>query len=278
MTVPFSKLESIGNDFVLVESSTLPDASDNLLRKLAIEACERRFGVGSDGLLVVAPDGGNLVMRMFNPDGTEDFCGNGLRCAALYAFSKGWVARRFSIKHLTRVVPTEVLPDCSIRTVIGKASFDPHQVPLDEVAGELFMGGIELVEGTVIASAVTTGSTHTVIFVDELPADPYFQRISSQLEEHPLFPERTSVIWVKELASMHLQIRIWERGVGETLGCGTGSSAAVAVYLRKTGFGGSVRVDNPGGTLQVRADSWDHDIEIISKARLLFEGTFELLQ
>jgi diaminopimelate epimerase len=272
----FTKVESIGNDFVLVEHQDLEDASEEAIRQLSIAICERRFGVGSDGLLLIQMEGADLRLRMFNPDGTEDFCGNGLRCAGLYAYTKEWVGRQFTIQHHGRAVGTEILPDCSIRTVLGKASFDPKDVPLDEVAGELYLGMIELVEGTVFASAVTTGSTHTVIFVDDLPADPYFSRISSQLEHHPLFPERTSVIWTREIAPMKLQIRIWERGVGETLGCGTGSSAAAAVYVRKTGLGGEVSVENPGGHLAVKAERWDAPIEVSSHAKLLFEGEFTL--
>ena len=274
ISVPFTKVESIGNDFVLIEPSALPNMSEDVLRDFARVACERRFGIGSDGLLVAWPEDGRLKLRMFNPDGTEDFCGNGLRCAALYARTKGWLGDQFVIDHLHRSVPTQIFPSGCIRTEIGKASFKPQDVPLDECSGELFQSTLDLQDATLTVSAVTTGSTHTVIFVDELPPDREFRRLSGELEHHQIFPERTSVIWTQVAGDDHLHIRIWERGAGETLGCGTGSSAAAVVYMRKTGRGGNIVVTNPGGDVAVSAASWQDPVVVQSHARLLFEGAF----
>src|SRR5688572_28569977 len=105
--IPIAKVESVGNDFVLVEKGDLPFKDEESLRLFAIKVCERRFGVGSDGLLVIAPNTehrtpNTISLRMFNPDGTEDFCGNGLRCAAQYAHEKGWVGDEFTIDHQGR--------------------------------------------------------------------------------------------------------------------------------------------------------------------------------
>jgi diaminopimelate epimerase len=259
----FAKVESIGNDFVLIESGEDYAA-------LAIRLCSRHFGVGSDGLLVVSPLDGGVDMRMFNPDGTEDFCGNGLRCAAVYAVERGWVGERFQILHGGRQVETHVRGR-DVSTVIGPASFTPERVPLAGGA-ELFRDVLMVSGKEVQLSSLTTGSTHTIIEVHELPDHERFRRISQSLEHHEHFPERTSVIWVRADDSQNLFIRIWERGVGETLGCGTGSSAAAVVHARGLGRGGTFSVHNPGGTVQVSLTSWSDEITVSGAARIVYEG------
>ena len=126
--LPFWKTQTIGNDFVLAHAE---DVAGMDLASLALHACERKFAIGSDGLLVVSAEAGELHLRMFNPDGTEDFCGNGLRCAAYHAFNQGWVAREHRIEHFGRLVSAAVLPDGSVMTAIGPAVYDPEEVPLD---------------------------------------------------------------------------------------------------------------------------------------------------
>ncbi len=276
MDLNFWKLESIGNDFPLIHA----DDFTGDLSALAIQVCDRHFGIGGDGLLTLQKvSDGVLKMRMFNPDGTEDFCGNGLRCAAQHAVLEGWVSSPFVLQHLDRTVPVTVDND-QIKTEIGSASYDPNLIPVN-ATGEPFKvhvwsgmdGGMPL---TFHGSVLTTGSTHTVIPTVSIPDDESFRSVSAKIEVDPKFPARTSVIWSKEVAPMHLQIRIWERGVGETQGCGTGSSAAAVDYLRRKGLGGTVRVDNPGGTVEVAMDTWHHPITIAGTARQVFSGTLKL--
>lgn len=273
--LPFWKVQSIGNDFPLIH---LEDAVRlNLdLTKLSIELSERHRGIGGDGLLVVSMEGADVRLRMFNPDGTEDFCGNGIRCAADHAFREGWVNKKFNVLHQDRVVPCEV-EENQIKSVIGIADYTPENVPV--IGPERFNttiwsgmdGGMPL---SLFGSTVTTGSTHTIIPTSTLPDDESFVSVSAKIEYDPQFPKRTSVIWVRELEPDHLAIRIWERGVGETMGCGTGSSAAVADYLRRKGRGGSVTVNNPGGKLVVRAEAWNAPLEVIGAATEVFRGIF----
>lgn len=274
MELPFWKAESAGNDFVLVHAAEFMHHTD-FLEHLARFVSPRRTGIGSDGLLALAPTAFGLQLRMFNPDGTEDFCGNGLRIAARHGFDQDWVPREFSIHHLDREVPCWISENGSARTQIGSASFLPDRVPivLDE---ELFMSPIEVGGEELEASAVTTGSTHTVILVDELPGDERFQRMSRQLELSPLFPQRTSVIWTLPVSDRDLKIRIWERGAGETLGCGTGSSAAAAVWFRKRGLSGAAEVQNPGGSIHIEMASWDAPITVESIPRETYAGAIEL--
>jgi len=167
---------------------------------------------------------------------------------------------------------TAATPSVLIATTLGLASFEPADFPLAPGTGPMFMSDLD---GQIVSS-VSTGSAHTVIFVDELPTDPAFKPTSLALEHHPIFPERTSIMWTQVVGPDHLKLRIWERGVGETLGCGSGSTAAAAVYLRRENRGGRVQVDNPGGTVFVEADSWDEPMTICGRAYVTFEGEFPL--
>lgn len=296
--IPFWKLQSIGNDFPLVHITDLedllgrgakerenverapaaecfvaPDAGatdvDGLLMRLAVAMADRRYGVGGDGLLAAKPlEDGRVLLRMFNPDGTEDFCGNGLRCAAVHAHAQGWVGNEFTIEHLGRQVPVTI-GHGEIATQLGGATYDPADVPLR--GEELFRG--PLPNGRT-GSVLSTGTAHTVVWVDELPDDATFFGESPSLETHEMFPERTSIMWTSAAGTDHLRLRIWERGVGETQGCGTGSTAAAVDYLRGEGRPGRVRVDNPGGTVYVTWDPEKNETVIEGTAELVYSGEF----
>lgn len=302
--IPFWKLQAIGNDFPLVHledirnavnfaAQTEPavpeaaptaalqppaaDAVTGYLSELAIAICDRRFGIGGDGILAVGMEGEALRLRMFNPDGTEDFCGNGIRCAAVHAHAIGWVGNTFTVLHLDRQIPTEI-GEGRVRTTLGSADYHPERVPT-KAYGELFnttvWSGIDSGQPlSLFGSALTTGSTHTVIPTSSLPDDESFAAISPKIEHDPMFPDRTSVIWSQEVAPNHLKIRIWERGVGETLGCGTGATAATADYLRRKGRGGTVAVESKGGTLQISASSWFEPLTIEGTAEQVFHGHY----
>jgi diaminopimelate epimerase len=280
--IPFWKVESVGNDFVLVHHSDVVERAagdiEGYLRSLAISASERRFGVGSDGLLVLGPDDRNLILRMFNPDGTEDFCGNGLRCAAIHGTSQGWVGESFIIHHHGVDVPTRVCGEGCIETQLARASYKPEDIPAAfHDNPELTFRRNPLWSGLDLdASSLTTGSTHTIVWVDKLPEDEEFFHLGPRIENDSQFPERTSVIWVHEVAPMKLEIRIWERGAGETLGCGTGASAAAVDFLRRREIGGPVEVVSKGGAIQVAAPTWDAPLVVRGTAKELFRGEFVL--
>ncbi len=267
--IHFAKAESIGNDFVIVEA---PAESRADFAELAVALCDRRFGVGSDGLLVLARGTNDrFAMRMFNPDGTEDFCGNGLRCAAVYAAERGWIGSTFTIEHGGQSVACDI-DGTSVTTTLAAASFEPAAVPF-EGQGEFVLDQIEVDGEQLLATALTTGSTHLIIPGSQLPGHDRFARLSSKLEHHSMFPARTSVIWLRADGDDDLTIRIWERGVGETMGCGTGSAAAAVSYARSQGRAGRFQVHNPGGTVLVALDhGWQGPIAVTGAARILFEG------
>lgn len=296
-TLPFWKLQSIGNDFPLVHISdvvaldptlfgrvTVPPAESAnpltaQLSELAIRMCDRHFSIGGDGILTVELVEGLVKLRMFNPDGTEDFCGNGIRVAARHVFDLGWVPEAFTIKHLDRDVPMQVERNL-IKTGIGLATYEPEKVPhtgmYEIYNGTVWTGMDSGIPLSLFGSALSTGSTHTIIQTDSIPQDDTFESVSAKIEHDPKFPLRTSVIWTHRLEPDVLEIRIWERGVGETLGCGTGSTAAAADFMRRRSRGGRIEVRNPGGTVWVSADSWNSPLALEGEAFSVFEGQFLL--
>lgn len=264
-------MQGAGNDFVVV-SGERPDWSE-----LALPLCSRHFGVGSDGLLVaLRSERAEVRMRMFNPDGTEDECGNGLRCLALYALETGMVSGpEFAVETLSGVkvvrVERESPGRAQVTVDLGHASLAPASVPV-EVSGPDALGvPLELQGERLELHTLSTGTAHTVIF--RMPDEQAFQRLSPALETHPLFPERTSVLWTEVVDRENVRVRIWERGVGETLACGTGA-AAVAVASHLAGHTGpAVKVHSRGGTLQIQVGDGLR-IRKTGPAETVFQGQF----
>lgn len=268
--IPFWKTETVGNHFVLVHAGDVADLEPS---EVALRMCSSRFGIGSDGLLILRPgrEGeAEAVLRMFNTDGTEDFCGNGLRSAAFRAKAEGWVGDRFSMEQFGRTSQMEIQAEGWIQAEMPPASFAPTAVPMT-ADGEWIEREVEGVTGT----ALTTGSAHFVAFVDELPKDEEFFSVSPKIETSPLFPERISVMWTTALDERTLKMRIWERGVGETLGCGTGGSAAAIAWARKKGLTGEFRVQSGGGEMRVVLESWDGAIKARSQPHEPFTGLYD---
>ncbi len=280
--IAFTKMQGVGNDFVVINSMHRPSKNWPML---AQQLCDRRFGVGADGLLVLEDSQeADLAMRMYNPDGTEDVCGNGLRCVARFAVEHAMVEKNsLQIATLAGVRRAEVKQTPNegryeVTVTMGEPGLLPQDVPalLPDNAEQPCL--LTLQNGEKIAVRVlSTGSAHAVTFVDELPGDEEFLRISPQVECHALFPERVSLMWCKKEAEGVLRLRIWERGAGETWGCGTGACAAtVAAVLQGIAEPGEkVAVMSRGGSLNI---VWQpgKQIEMTGPASVVFEGCYLL--
>jgi diaminopimelate epimerase len=264
----FYKYESIGNDFVLVENS---ESAGKSLTEIAIQLCDRRFGIGGDGLLILDPSIDPLPMRMFNPDGTEDFCGNGLRCAALHMALEHNAGKQLTILHGGVTIPVEFTVGGWIDVTLPPPSFEPRSIPLVEGIGEVFDRNLHISGYTETLTSVSTGSTHTVVIKDSPMSEQEFRDVSPALEHHEWFPKRTSVIWAWQTGPKSFQIRIWERGVGETLGCGTGSAALAAYWFRKNPNALALEIRNPGGEVAA-AKGAGGSIVISARAKKVFAG------
>lgn len=283
-SIPFVKMQGIGNDFVVLDALAHPELRASDFAALALEMCARGFGIGADGLLLLDEaeawaQGCEVRMRMWNPDGSEDMCGNGLRCVARLAHARGYVGENFTVQTLAG--PRRAYMDeANVRVEMGAPRWDAASIPLDTrfIDGDPQRYFLDL-DGEKIGPlcSVSTGSTHTVFFSDEQSIARDFERLSPQLELHPAFPERSSILWAQVLADGELSVRIWERGVGETLACGTGA-CAVAVAAMKLGLidAQMARVRSRGGVLEI---AWAHKAEgegaMIWKsgpARVVFES------
>ncbi|MCX6023579.1 MAG: diaminopimelate epimerase, partial [Chloroflexi bacterium] len=225
----FVKMHGIGNDFVMVDAR----GEEQPWAELAVQMCDRHMGIGADGLILLLPsDGADLLMRMFNPDGSEsEMCGNGIRCFAKYALEEGIAAAGASdLTVETLAGLRSIRPVLSngkvdaVRVGMGAPRFRAAEIPVavegdDEVRGlPLTVDGVDLA-----VSCASMGNPHAVHFLSEPVAGFPLDRIGPQVEHHPLFPARINFEIVNVIDRGHLDVRVWERGAGLTLACGTGA-------------------------------------------------------
>ncbi len=275
----FTKLQAAGNDFVLVDARDL----DCDWSALATRICDRHFGVGSDGLLLVLPSGiADLRLRMFNPDGSEaEACGNGLRCFARYARDTG-LARQdeFAVETMVGTRSVRVKDGTHIQVAMGKPELNPSGIPVvpqgrDNSDGSPVLDYVLNVDDTSLnIGCASMGNPHAVSFLSDSIGDFPLAEVGPKVEHHPMFPRRVNFEVANLISPNEIRARVWERGAGETLACGSGA-CAIAVIGRLKGLSESpVAVHLPGGVLTVE---WDGagDVLLSGPAELVFTGTWE---
>lgn len=255
MAVDYYKYHALGNDYIVID----PNRTRIDLTPAAIKLiCHRNFGVGSDGILYgPLRDGDLLRLRIFNPDGSEaEKSGNGIRIFSRFLVDAGYVKdKTFSLETMGGRVGVEILDDQAglIRVDMGKVTFQSELIPVAgqprEVVGELLPVGNEFFQVT----CVSIGNPHCVIPLDEISRDLALE-FGPQIENHPLFPNRINVQFLKLLDRHTIQIEIWERGAGYTLASGSSSSAAASAARRLGLVEPELQVRMPGGTIQIKID------------------------
>ncbi|MEI6828694.1 MAG: diaminopimelate epimerase [Synechococcaceae cyanobacterium ELA445] len=276
----FSKYQGLGNDFLLLDgrTETDPDFCFGLTPELVRQLCDRRFGVGGDGVILALPPvaGGELRMRIFNADGTEpEMCGNGIRCLARFLADSDGDApgRTWQVETLAgRIVP-ELQADGSVRVDMGEPFLEPDAVPtlLGVGPAGLPQGELELEGVRFAVAAAGMGNPHVVVPVSDVEAIP-LERYGPWLEQHPSFPARTNVHFVQVLNPTHGRMRVWERGAGPTLACGTGACASLVALHRLGLLEAEARLDLPGGPLHIRWDHASNHVFMTGPAELVFDG------
>ena len=276
----FSKYQGLGNDFLMLDgrSAAIGDDDMGLTQERIQRLCDRRFGVGGDGVILALPprEGGELRMRIFNADGSEpEMCGNGIRCLARFlADSDGdGPGRQWQIETLAgRIVP-ELQADGTIRVDMGAPFLEPATIPTTLAVGEagLPQGQLEAAGISFAVGAAGMGNPHVVIPVDDVAAID-LEGCGSALEVDPAFPARTNVHFVQALSPTHLVMRVWERGAGPTLACGTGACATLVVAHRFGLAERRARIDLPGGPLEIDWDPASDHLFMTGPAVAVFDG------
>lgn len=273
MSLEFTKMHGLGNDFVILDGMSQPmDPGADLVRHLA----DRRRGVGCDQVLLVEPgrDGADFGYRVFNADGSEaGHCGNGIRCVARLVRDRGWTEHdRITFSLAESRVETVLLDDGRVAVDMGAPRFDPRALPFEADDPGRDPQELEIDGEAVRFGVVSLGNPHAVIEVDDV-CDAPVATLGPQLESHPAFPERVNVGFMAIVAPDHVRLRVWERGAGETPACGTGACAAVAVGRRRGRLADSVRVALAGGELVIDWAGGDNPLWMTGPAETVFRGT-----
>jgi diaminopimelate epimerase len=270
----FWKMHGLGNDYIVIDNRE-QKITDAYSSELAKKICERRFSVGADGLLLVSKSiVADVKMRIFNADGSEaEMCGNGIRCFSKYCYENGIVERaKFSVETLSgikhvwlNIRGTEI---AAVKVDMGEPNWERSSLPM-QGNGECIDADLDVDGEKFKITCLSMGNPHCVIFVDCIDCFPV-EEIGSKIENHKAFPKRTNVGFVEVLNENELNLRVWERGCGETLACGTGTCAAVAAANKLGKVGNKVTVHVLGGNLQVEVGK---TIILIGAAEKVYEGT-----
>ena len=276
IAVNFVKMQATGNDFILVDARSL----ERDWPALAVEMCRRHFGAGADGLLLVLPsEAAGLRLRMFNPDGSEaEACGNGLRCFARYAQDNGLVSGdEFTVETMAGIRTVRTRAEKGIRVTMGIPAFAPDAKPIivergnEADAAAVIDCAISVGDRELEISAVSMGNPHAVCFLEQPVSDFPLAEVGPLVEHNRIFPGRVNFEVANITGINEVRARVWERGAGETLSCGSGA-CAIAVSAIVRGLSRSpVDIILPGGTLTV---DWDGAGEVLlsGPAETVFKG------
>lgn len=248
MNIKFTKMQGAGNDFVVVDDRA---AKLDVTGELARRILDRRFGAGADQLLIIRNHGeADFEMRIHNADGSEvEMCGNGVRCAAIFAKSRGIVKNdEMLVKTLAGIVRPTIMGNM-VRVDMGVPEFDGQKIPVD-LQGEVLDHPLDVEGNKFSISCVSMGNPHCVIYVNNVDSAP-LEAVGPKIEHHRFFPKRVNVEFVEVLSRKEIKMRVWERGSGETLACGTGASAAAVISARKGLTDREMTVHLRGGDLLI---------------------------
>ena len=277
-------MQGLGNDFLVFDAPAA--AADSRLDASKLRAlADRRTGIGFDqALMLEAPRtaSSRVFYRIFNADGTEvEQCGNGARCIAALLYARApQLGRDFAMESLGGVVHARVADDGMVSVDMGVPDFDPRALPMEAADGagaaaEASVYSLRVEGADVEIGAVSMGNPHAVLQVSDVKNAP-LARFGPSLENHPRFPKRVNVGFMQIVDRGHLKLRVFERGVGETLACGTGACAAVAVGRRRGLLDAEVQVDLPGGAARVSwAGAGEHSW-LTGPATTVFTGSIDI--
>ncbi len=283
MKLRFSKMHGLGNDFIVIDAiHQRISPSRDQWRALA----DRHFGIGADQILIVeraTRSDTDFRYRIINADGGEvEQCGNGARCFVRFVHDKGLTPKRsIRVETLGGIIEPRLEDNGNVSVDMGVPSFEPASLPFEPAqarpAGHPRRFLIDVAGETVDVSIVSIGNPHAVQVVDDVDSAPVAQQ-GPAIEAHPAFPRHVNAGYMQVLSPTHIRLRVFERGVGETLACGSGACAAVVAGIDRGLLAGDapVRVDTHGGALSIRWPGAGHAVVMTGPAVTVFEGEIEL--
>jgi len=279
-TLLFTKVHGLGNDFILVNINEVKNLPDDLAG-LAIKICDRHFGVGADGLVLVgSSEDADLTMQIINSDGSEaEMCGNAIRCVAKYAYERSLVRKtKMSVATGAGIKVPELLIDNgvvqAVRVNMGEPCLEREQIPMTGPAGRVINEALLVGDEVFNITMVSMGNPHCIIFVPDVDAVP-LEIWGPHLETNPVFPRKTNVEFVQVVNEHEVRMRVWERGAGPTLACGTGACATAVAAVLNGHTGKTVRVHLYHGALDIEWAA-DNYIYMTGPAMQVFYGDYPL--
>ncbi len=274
----FTKMQGAGNDFLLIDGFKYN--YEEIVPKIK-NLCDRRFGVGGDGVMTALPsESCDVKMYYYNSDGSQgEMCGNGIRCFVKFVYEKGIVKKNFmKIETLAGIqtASLEINEKDEVEKIeieIGNIKYNPAEIPVLVEGENAFNKKLEIDGQEIIFSTVFLGVPHTVVFIEK-EGQYDVNDIGSKMEVHPMFPKKTNVNFVFPVSDDEIKIFTWERGAGRTLACGTGSSSAALLSHKLKGLKNKIKVITEGGELEVKILS--DRVKLIGGAQITFEGTVNL--
>ena len=278
--IKFTKMQGLGNDFVILDFDEYKKL-DIQKSDLAIKLCNRNFGIGADGLIIVNPEPKNADIGWFfyNSDGSiAQMCGNGMRCFARYIHDKKIITKKsFSVETAAGIIIPEIIDDETVKVNMSMPILEPQNIPVKVQHNLNF--DIEANERYFTANAVSMGNPHCIIFTEE-DTKKLAYKYGSAIEAHELFPQKTNVEFVKVLSRKEINVDVWERGCAITLACGTGACASVVAAILNNLCDNIVKVNLPGGQLLIEwsgsSKNTRKDVFMSGKAEYSFTGTISI--
>lgn len=284
----FTKMEGIGNDYVYIDNiNQTVDNPSELSKKIS----DRHFGIGSDGLILISrSDVADFKMNIYNPDGSEaEMCGNGIRCVGKFVYDKGLTDKtEVTIETLAGIKTLELTLENGkvslVKVDMGEPILDADKIPVINYELQRSSEGISFVNAdtdllirnkTIKLTCVSMGNPHAICFVDNVN-DIDIEKIGSTIENDENFPNRTNVEFIDIVNSKEINMRVWERGAGETLACGTGACASVVASVLNGYTEREVIVNLLGGKLEISYDKSNNHVYLKGPARIVYEGEIDL--
>lgn len=276
----FTKMHGAGNDYIYINAIAQPVADPE---NLAVRLSDRHFGIGGDGIVLIKPSRtADFFMDMYNADGSRGkMCGNAIRCVAKYVHDRRLTDKTtLEIETLSGIKTLELHLDdnrqvATVTVNMGAPVFAPDQIPVRFAGEKMIEAPVEVDGQTYKLTSVSMGNPHTVIFTTGVK-DLDLARIGPSFEHLPIFPDRVNTEFCEVVDRQTLRMRVWERGSGETLACGTGACATLAAAVVTGRADRKARLELTGGTLDIEWDETSNDLFMTGPAEFVFDGTVNL--